>query len=221
MKNFFKKAFKSIAIDMGIVLVVIAGIAIFIFVAPDQALADSYTPLTTVPGLTAEGVSQEADLGTYISDLYNFSIAIGAALAVLMLVIAGFQYASTDNFGNKTAGRDRMTGALLGLGLLLTSFLLLSTINSDLIDTAVNIETAESELDLEGISVQTFEDFEEEESPDDRPGYYLDYSIIASGDIKTTGPFADDNSCTDFIENNADQIQVLTGCQFYKDNPNR
>jgi len=151
MKNFFKKAFKSIAIDMGIVLVVIAGIVIFILIAPDQALADSYTPLQSVPGLTSSGAAN--DLGTYISNLYNFSIAFGAALAVLMLVIAGFQYASTDNFGKKTAGRDRMTGALLGLGLLLTSFLLLSTINKDLIDTNINIQTATSTASLSGLEV--------------------------------------------------------------------
>ncbi len=56
----------------------------------------------------------------YMSDLYSFAIILGASLATLMIVYAGYKYMTSQ--GNQTALNDAkevLTGALLGLAILL------------------------------------------------------------------------------------------------------
>ena len=109
---------------------------------PPPQEGQGYEVLAAIPGVTDGDIP--ADLGSYVNLVYRASIAIGAVLAVLMLVIGGLQYMGTDVFSKKNQGRDRIRHALMGLGLLLVSYLILSTINEDLLNLDLNIKDADT-----------------------------------------------------------------------------
>ncbi len=84
---------------------------------------------------TPFGTSLEADseLHHFFQYLYEWGVGIGGILAFGMLVFAGAQYmASAGNPQKMTEARNRITSALLGLALLLSTFLILNTINPQL-----------------------------------------------------------------------------------------
>jgi len=63
-----------------------------------------------------------------MKEIYRWATAIGASLAVLMIIIAGFQYATSS--GNAEAlqkSKDIIVGALIGLGIILLSYFLFET----------------------------------------------------------------------------------------------
>lgn len=74
--------------------------------------------------------SQAVDIVKY---LYEWGISLGGMAAFISLIMAGFQYlTSAGNEGKMREARDNINSSLLGLLLLLTSFLVLNTINPQL-----------------------------------------------------------------------------------------
>ena len=65
---------------------------------------------------------------------FRFAIAIGAILAVIRLVYAGFIYMTTDLFGAKTAAKGVIWNALTGLFLLLSIWIILNQINPQILN---------------------------------------------------------------------------------------
>ncbi|KKR78632.1 MAG: hypothetical protein UU22_C0017G0003 [Parcubacteria group bacterium GW2011_GWA2_40_8] len=83
-----------------------------------------------------------------------FTLALGVAgfLALIMIVVAGIEYtASAGNSGSQTRAKERIQNALLGLGLLIASFVILNTINTSL----TNIKNPTLSAKPIGISAQT------------------------------------------------------------------
>lgn len=74
------------------------------------------------------------NLGSLIGEIYNLGIAITVVLAILVIMYAGIQYMITDNSGKKGDSIEKIKGALLGLGLALASYLILNTINPQILD---------------------------------------------------------------------------------------
>lgn len=75
-----------------------------------------------------------ASLADYISAVYTYGISIGSILAIFMIIIAGVQW--TVSGGSETAirgAKDRIAQALTGLLLLLTSYVILYTVNPELV----------------------------------------------------------------------------------------
>jgi len=67
--------------------------------------------------------------GEYIKTLYQFALGFGTLLAMLMIVIGAVQYTLSEAVTKKEDAKDRITGAIMGLALLLTATLILYTIN--------------------------------------------------------------------------------------------
>lgn len=65
---------------------------------------------------------------------FRIAIAIGAILAVVRLVYAGFIYMSTDMFGVKNNAKEIIWSALTGLLLLLSIWIILNQINPDILN---------------------------------------------------------------------------------------
>ncbi|TSC66952.1 MAG: Uncharacterized protein G01um101472_582 [Parcubacteria group bacterium Gr01-1014_72] len=80
----------------------------------------------------------KTNLCLYLRGAFRLAIAIAGALAVLMIVMGGIQYMSTDAIGGKTEGRGRIQNAIGGLILALASYLLLYTINPNLVELNLN-----------------------------------------------------------------------------------
>ncbi|MFC1663533.1 hypothetical protein ACFL0A_00140 [Patescibacteria group bacterium] len=81
-----------------------------------------------------EGGQISATLPSLIEYLFNFALMIGGLAAFFMLILGGFRYLTST--GNPTAtsdAKDRITSAILGLLLLLASYLLLQVINPDIL----------------------------------------------------------------------------------------
>lgn len=81
------------------------------------------------------GTGNLPSLPEYIQALYTWGVGAAALLAVLMLVVGGFQYVlSAGNFGSTEAAKNRMTSAVYGVVILLGASLILSLVNKDLTD---------------------------------------------------------------------------------------
>lgn len=85
-----------------------------------------------LPGLIKGG--QRTDFISFLRWFYPFLLSVAAVLAVVMIVIAGVQWAgSMGSEAAITSARDKLTNAILGLVLAFSAWLILNTINPDLV----------------------------------------------------------------------------------------
>jgi len=130
MKNIFnKKTLSSL-----LVLILTALVAPFhrVFATLNPI---NYTPLAPLPGFTSIDVTDVSSLSIYLNTMIALFIGISAVLAVIMIVLGGIQYATSELISSKEAGKERIRNALFGLLLALGSWLILNTINPDLLNT--------------------------------------------------------------------------------------
>jgi hypothetical protein len=112
------------------------------FVVPNQNIAIPGVSFTTDENLLKQSVTENDGqtfiqipfLAEYLAGIYRYAIGIAGAVAVIMIVIAGFQWAtsggSPDVIG---AAKERITNAVTGLLLVLCSYSLLYAINPELV----------------------------------------------------------------------------------------
>ena len=93
-----------------------------------QAQQD-FIPLEPIPGVT-----DQTDPGKFFSGVFKFGITIASFLAIIMIMIGGLQYMSTDKISGKEEGRDRITQAIMGIILILLSVIILEVINPDILN---------------------------------------------------------------------------------------
>jgi len=75
-----------------------------------------------------------ATLGEYIAALYVFLVGVGGILATIMMMWGGLRYVASGGSPQRISGaKDQITAALSGLIILLASYLLLLTINPNLV----------------------------------------------------------------------------------------
>ncbi len=106
-----------------------------IALATSQPPREPYTYHLMVPLPTAAGTATSTTgIVDYIRILYFFGIGISAVIAMGAIIIAGFQWVTAGgSFAQVKSAKDRMSNALLGLVILLASFLILNTINPALV----------------------------------------------------------------------------------------
>jgi hypothetical protein len=104
------------------------------------AAEGDYTFLAPLPGLSTT-ISGDNILGTYLPAVFNILIGLSAVAAVLMIVIGGFQYMSSDAITGKSAGKERIKNAIYGLVLVIGAWLILYTINPNLLVLNLNLES--------------------------------------------------------------------------------
>lgn len=93
-----------------------------------QNVQDSITNFLCTPSEPADG----HDLERCINKAYRFGVAFGAIALVFFVVLAGYFYMTGGESG-KTKAKGILQNALVGMGLLLGSYVLLSFINPDLV----------------------------------------------------------------------------------------
>jgi type IV secretory pathway VirB2 component (pilin) len=76
-------------------------------------------------------------IGTYLNIIIKIIIGIAAVMAVIMIVIGGIEYMTSELISGKEAGKERITNAIFGLLIALGSWALLNTINPDLLNTSL------------------------------------------------------------------------------------
>lgn len=85
-------------------------------------------------------------IGEYIAGLYKYLITIAVVISMVMIMIGGLQYALGGiNQEQKSKGKDRIKNGVTGLILLLTTYLILFTINPQLLrNTVIQLPDVES-----------------------------------------------------------------------------
>ncbi len=102
------------------------------------------TPTTTpiylespFPGMnvTKKGVGSVEDFTEYVLLLYKYLIYLSGIVAVIMIMIAGFQWVSAGGNSSKIGeAKSRITSALIGLFLVFGVYIILYTINPVLVN---------------------------------------------------------------------------------------
>lgn len=124
--------------------------------APTETQTKEYTPLVIVPGLN-DPESGGSKLPSYLSNLFMFAISIAGVLAVIVIVIGGIRYISSDAISGKSEGKAMIKEAVWGLVLAMLAWLLLYTINPALLRTTLNLQDPEiSNAPLYEFKVRTF-----------------------------------------------------------------
>ncbi len=102
--------------------------------------------------------SQKDAFGNYLNILIKIFIGICAVLAMIMIVIGGIEYMTSELISGKAEGKERITNAIFGLLLALGSYAILNTINPQLLDVSLS--------GLKSAQVQT----QTQEEPPEQPG---------------------------------------------------
>jgi hypothetical protein len=72
-------------------------------------------------------------LGEYINTVFEVALGILMVLAVIMIIISGVEYMTVESIYGKSDAKKRITGAITGLILALGIFVILKTINPELL----------------------------------------------------------------------------------------
>lgn len=123
------------------VLLLVATVGLFAVHTARAATSSepTFTPNVSIPGLFPEKgqTSEPIDAniaGRYIRALYVYFVGIVGVLAVVMIMYAGFLWITAAGNSSKiTQAKEHMNGAVIGVILALTSFLLLQLINPQLV----------------------------------------------------------------------------------------
>lgn len=92
----------------------------------------------------SQAKAEEKGFTDYTGDALKYSIVIAALLAVIMIIIGGFQYImAAGNTSAIESAKNRIWQAILGLLLVIGSYLILHTINPDLVHMNLGITPIE------------------------------------------------------------------------------
>jgi hypothetical protein len=102
---------------------------LFLFAPLISAAALNYVPMEQIPGFTTTG-----DFPSYIMAVYKFGLWTVGIAAMLMIMIGGYMYlTSAGNTSRTGKAKEIIYDAIAGVILALVSYLLLYTINPDLL----------------------------------------------------------------------------------------
>lgn len=124
MNNLFKKH-KNLIIFLALVLLLVPAIS------PALALEVTYPTIPGAPAITADSSFLD-----YINYFFTLSVMAAGIAAVISIVYSGAKILLYSAGGNAEAvgdARKNIIGSILGIALLLTSFIILKTINTEFV----------------------------------------------------------------------------------------
>jgi hypothetical protein len=109
-----------------------------IFVLADDATSTMPMPVLSTP--TPETITFDTNegIGSLIKVAIDWAFKLAGVLAFAMIVYAGFQYlTSGGNTAQQKDAQERITGAIIGLLLLFAFYIILYTINPDILNASL------------------------------------------------------------------------------------
>jgi N-acetyl-anhydromuramyl-L-alanine amidase AmpD len=91
---------------------------------------------TKIKARTVEGEPTDVNIpwiGEYIAALYRWAVPVGAILATVVIMVAGVIWLTSGGAGTLSTAKEWITNAVIGLLLLVGSYVVLSLINPDLV----------------------------------------------------------------------------------------
>lgn len=92
--------------------------------------------LSDVRARTIEGEPTDVSIpwiGEYIAALYRWAVPVGAILATVVIMIAGVIWLTSGGAGTLSTAKEWITNAVIGLLLLVGSYVVLNLVNPDLV----------------------------------------------------------------------------------------
>ncbi|MDO8593768.1 MAG: pilin [bacterium] len=202
------------------IIFALSTVALFLGFAP-EVFAQGFVPLAPIPGLTQGITADQTGLANFFNNLYKFAIGLAAALAVIMIIWGGLEYATQDSISKKSDGKERIYNAIFGLILVLAPALVFAIINPSILNLSINLpklDTATTPL-VAPTNVQTVRGgtilnaakvgqvigFGDGYYPATAAGVYC-YPIkpfTESGVVKNFGCSADPNGCRNMFNSEA------------------
>src|SRR3989338_2929700 len=183
---------KSKILVLGLLLIALAGL----FSLKDIAYATTPDPnyyllaplpcnpdaIPATPGCdratkTIETFNPATGLGTYLNLMIKIFIGLCAVLSVVMIVMGGVEYMTSELARTKESGKEKIEHAILGLVIALGAWALLYTINPNLLNSDFS-----SRLPTATVTVQT---------------WYFETKVVLSGKITNSihGPYNTQAEC--------------------------
>ncbi len=137
-----KSLIKILTVSALLVAVFFSGTPSFSFAqTTPPANNPSYQPLVNFPGQTqGSGVLiNQTGLSDYLRLIFTYMIGIAIVLTVIMVILGGMQYATTDAVGGKSQGKKRIETAIEGLVFTLLAWLILNTLNPNFVKLKLNL----------------------------------------------------------------------------------
>jgi hypothetical protein len=127
------------SVTLGLMLWLLASPAISLLAQDQNPGSDNFVFLADLPGVEAP---EGGDFGPYVNGIVKLLIGSAGVLAVIVIIIGGLQYMTTDAISGKEEGKEKIWRAVLGLIMAMASWLILFTINPELISTSLNVQQA-------------------------------------------------------------------------------
>ncbi|MBP6856732.1 MAG: hypothetical protein KBC42_03295 [Candidatus Pacebacteria bacterium] len=112
----------------------------------DKTEGESYKLLAPLPIFGSIFSASGKSFGEYLSIMFTFLVSFAGVLAVVMLIFGGIQYMSTDSLSGTESGRAKMTQAIYGLIIVLASYVILNTVNPNLVKFNFSIQGQQIEI---------------------------------------------------------------------------
>jgi len=93
-----------------------------------------YEPLAKLPGLGNFKFDDPCPLGRYLNIVINLIIGLIAVMAMVTIVMGGLQYITSELVSGKADGKGKILNAIFGLLIALSSYLVLNTLNPNLLN---------------------------------------------------------------------------------------
>ena len=90
-------------------------------------------PLNILIGAPGQEMAEVDDLAEYIAAWYQWMLYAGVIIAVVMIMIGGVQYMAGKGMGQIDAAKKRIQSAIIGLVILFGAYIILSTVNPQLV----------------------------------------------------------------------------------------
>ncbi len=102
-----------------------------------------YQPLAPITDPETHQTLTATNFPDYLQAIYRIGIGVCFALGVIMFTWAGIEYIVSEAMNTKADAKKRMQAALIGLAIALVSYILLNTINPDLLKLQnINVSTS-------------------------------------------------------------------------------
>mgnify|MGYP001547670321 CR=1 FL=1 len=144
MNTFTKNFLRLITLTMLAVFIASPAVGFAPSRHPSNPALPTYTALSPLPCIQGNNnasacpggngsLQEQVNFKDYVQYIFNLAIFLAAGAAVFMIVWGGFEYTTSASFQTKSAGLDKVKNALTGLILVLTSYLILRTIDPRLV----------------------------------------------------------------------------------------
>lgn len=100
-----------------------------ILFTPLVAFAAEFVPLVPLPGFSAQ---ESQDISQYVNAVFRLAIGLGAGLAVIQIIVAGFKYMTSEAITDFKNARTEIVRTIVGFLLLLSVWLILNVINPNI-----------------------------------------------------------------------------------------